>query len=88
MINRLLKDELLRLSDSFSVVLLTGPRQSGKTTLCKSAFANYEYITLENLDIRLLVQSDPLGFLNSHQQGLIIERHNICPNCSHTCKWL
>ena len=79
MIDRLLKNELLRLSSSFSVVLLTGPRQSGKTTLCKSAFADYEYITLENLDIRLMVQSDPLGFLNNHRQGLIIDEAQHLP---------
>lgn len=80
MIDRLLKNELLRLSASFSVVLLTGPRQSGKTTLCKSTFADYEYITLENLDVRSMVQSDPMGFLNSHRQGLIIDEAQHLPD--------
>lgn len=79
MINRLLQSELLRLSNSFGVILLTGPRQSGKTTLCKSAFPNYEYVTLENLDIRAMVSRDPIGFLSSHSQGLIIDEAQNLP---------
>lgn len=79
MINRLLQGELLRLSDSFGVILLTGPRQSGKTTLCKSAFPGYEYVTLENLDIRDMVNRDPIGFLKSHSQGLIIDEAQNLP---------
>ena len=51
MIDRSLQGEPLRLLDSFGVFLLTGPRQSWKTTLCKSAFPGYEYVTQENLNI-------------------------------------
>lgn len=79
MIDRLLQSELLRIADTFSVILLTGPRQSGKTTLCKSAFPNYEYVTLENLDTRAMVSRDPMGFLNSHSHGMIIDEAQNLP---------
>lgn len=79
MIHRLLQSELLRLSASFGIILLTGPRQSGKTTLCKSAFPGYEYVTLENFDTKAMVSQDPIGFLNSHSQGLIIDEAQNLP---------
>lgn len=79
MIDRILKSELRRLSSDFSVVLLTGPRQSGKTTLTKATFPDYDYVTLENMDVRSMVQSDPIGFLTSHKHGLIIDEAQHLP---------
>lgn len=52
MYNRDLQTELLRLSNYFQVLVLTGPRQSGKTTLCKMAFPDYSYINLEDEIVR------------------------------------
>ncbi len=52
MYNRKLQTELLRLNNYFQVLVLTGPRQSGKTTLCKMAFPNYSYINLEDEIVR------------------------------------
>ena len=52
MYNRNLQIELLRLNNYFQVLVLTGPRQSGKTTLCKMAFPNYSYINLEDEIVR------------------------------------
>ena len=52
MYNRNLQTELLRLNNYFQVLVLTGPRQSGKTTLCKMAFPNYSYINLEDEIVR------------------------------------
>jgi len=57
MINRILKDKLVQLAGKFPVVSVTGPRQSGKTTLIKSVFPNYEYTSLEDPDVRLLAHS-------------------------------
>ena len=48
----------------FSVLTLTGPRQSGKTTLCKMAFPDYEYVNLERATTRALVEHDIEGFLH------------------------
>ncbi len=47
MYSRELNNELLRLKAFFPVIVVTGPRQSGKTTLCKMAFQDYAYVNLE-----------------------------------------
>ena len=60
MIDRELKNEALRLAADFQVLILTGPRQSGKTTLCKMAFPTYRYVNLENPDTRELLVRDPI----------------------------
>ncbi len=54
MINRDLSSEFLRLSGLFPVVTLVGPRQSGKTTLCKMLFPDFLYFNLEDVRNRLL----------------------------------
>ena len=51
-IKRTLEKELTRLSGLYSAVVVTGPRQSGKTTLCKNVFANYHYVNLEDAGLR------------------------------------
>ena len=55
--------ELLEMSKAYPVVILLGPRQSGKTTLCKALFPAKPYITLEDMDERSFAESDPKGFL-------------------------
>ena len=47
MYSRELQNKLLELSEHWSIISVTGPRQSGKTTLCKMAFPDYEYVNLE-----------------------------------------
>ncbi|MBO7446570.1 MAG: ATP-binding protein [Bacteroidales bacterium] len=79
MIDRLLKNELLRLSKVFPVITLTGPRQSGKTTLCKSAFPDYHYISLENIDSREAMEADTLSILRHYGNGLIIDEVQHLP---------
>jgi len=52
---------------SFPAIVITGPRQSGKTTLLKMLFSKkYKYVSLENPDIRLAAKEDPLGFLKNN----------------------
>ncbi len=46
----------------FPIVSITGPRQSGKTTLLKKEFAHYKYFNLERIDHRQLIMNDPVGF--------------------------
>ena len=65
MIPRLLSATLKTQSREFPVVTLTGPRQSGKTTLVRTVFPKHAYCTLEELDVRQAAKDDPRGFLKS-----------------------
>lgn len=67
------------MAGKFPVVSVTGPRQSGKTTLVRYVFSSYYYVSLEDPDTRLLVQSDPRGFLKNHADGLIIDEVQRLP---------
>ncbi|TFG91045.1 MAG: ATP-binding protein [Candidatus Atribacteria bacterium] len=73
MIQRSLTEKLLHLSAKFPVVSLTGPRQSGKTTLLKMAFPNHKYASLEDPDTRIFAETDPRSFLNSGSKMIVDE---------------
>lgn len=61
----------------FPVITITGPRQSGKTTLIRNEFKHLPYYSLENLDVRSYAENDPVAFLNRHQEGMILDEvHN------------
>ena len=62
------------------VVAVTGPRQSGKTTLCRSAFPEKPYVSLEPLDVRDFAASDPRGFLREHTGGAILDEIQRAPD--------
>jgi len=80
MIARTLGKKILSMADVFPVVTLTGPRQSGKTTLVRSLFSDYEYINLENLNDLHAVQEDPVRFLKSFSlKGVIIDEAQKFP---------
>ncbi len=79
MINREAEQRLKRLAKQFKIVAVTGPRQSGKTTLVKTTFPKKPYVTLENLDSRELAISDPRGFLNNYPNGAIIDEAQRVP---------
>jgi len=79
MIKRTAHDTIMRLARGFPVVAITGPRQSGKTTLAKSAFPHKPYLTLEDPDTRLLAESDPRGLLSAYPDGLIIDEAQRAP---------
>lgn len=63
----------------YPVLALTGPRQSGKTTLLKEMFPDYKYVSLENLDSRLFATDDPVGFLNEHPERVIFDEVQQVP---------
>lgn len=64
----------------FSVITITGPRQSGKTTLIRNLFPNLTYYSLENLDVRSFAENDPLAFLNRHEEGMILDEVHNAPD--------
>jgi len=59
---------------------MTGPRQSGKTTLLRKTFHQLPYYSLENLDIRHFALNDPNGFLSQHQEGMILDEVQNAPD--------
>ena len=63
----------------YPILVLTGPRQSGKTTFLKNEFANYTYINLENLDNRTYALNDPNGFLAEHGNFVILDEAQRAP---------
>jgi len=73
MIQRDLLPTLLRWAAAYPVVTLTGPRQSGKTTLCKAAFPGKPYVSLEPLETRAFALEDPRGFLAQYPHGAILD---------------
>ena len=78
-IERDLAATLLDASQYFPVLCVTGPRQSGKSTLIKHIFNGYRRFTLEDYDVRSLAQNDPLGFLNQTNGGMIIDEVQRVP---------
>jgi hypothetical protein len=78
-ISREIYNELLESCRTFPVVTITGPRQSGKTTLLKNVFPDKKYVSLEDPDIRQIATSDPRGFLNQSGTGLIIDEIQRVP---------
>ena len=68
------------LASSYPVVAITGPRQSGKTTLAQSVFKNKKYISLEDLDQQAFAREDPKGFLTQSKKGLMIDEIQNCPD--------
>lgn len=79
MILRDIQKNLLRLSTQYPVVTITGPRQSGKTTLCKFSFPDKPYLSLENPDIRFEAKQDPNGFLSQFPNGAILDEIQRVP---------
>jgi predicted AAA+ superfamily ATPase len=80
MITRNITPVLKRLADQYPVITLTGPRQSGKTTLAKSLFPGKPYVTLEDPDTRRFAKDDPRGFLANYAQGAILDEVQRAPD--------
>ncbi len=79
MIPRHATNTLVRLAQGFPIVAITGPRQSGKTTLSKAIFKDKPYITLENPDEREFAHNDPKRFLARFPNGAILDEVQRCP---------
>lgn len=79
MIQRDLAPLLVRAAGWYPVVTVTGPRQSGKTTLVRATFPDLPYVSLEALDLRAGVREDPRGFLADHPEGAVIDEVQHVP---------
>lgn len=79
MIERTLTGRLVALSQKFQVVTLTGPRQSGKTTLVRATFPELPYVSLEEPDIRQIALIDPRGFLANFPNGAVLDEVQRTP---------
>ena len=79
LIRRHAEATLLQLATEYPVVAVTGPRQSGKTTLVRKAFPGKHYVSLEDLDEREFATDDPRGFLGRYPDGAILDEVQRCP---------
>lgn len=79
LVRREAEDMLRTLAEEFRVVGVTGPRQSGKTTLVRSVFPDLAYVNLEDPSLRHFAQDDPKGLLAQHPDGAILDEVQHCP---------
>jgi hypothetical protein len=70
---------MISLAQKFQVITLTGPRQSGKTTLVRAAFSSLPYVSLEEPDIRQIALTDPRGFLSNYPAGAVLDEIQNAP---------
>ncbi len=78
-IKRDLAPKLRKAASKWPAVTLTGPRQSGKTTLCSEVFVDHPMVSLEYPDVRAFATEDPRGFLNQWSQGAVIDEVQRVP---------
>ncbi len=76
---REIQNSILGLVNKYPVIALTGPRQSGKTTLLKLIFPDYEYVSLENPDNRKFAETDTNGFLKRYSKYIIFDEAQRVP---------
>lgn len=78
-IYRAISDSILEAVQYYSVITITGPRQVGKTTLCKNLFPDYEYINLERPAQRAVIEQDIEAFFKTNTANLIIDEVHHLP---------
>ena len=80
MIERIAKEALLRFASQFPIVGITGPRQSGKSTLAKATFPQKKYVTFDDRTMRKLAASNPQDFIAAFPDGAIIDEAQKVPD--------
>ncbi|MBC7438412.1 MAG: ATP-binding protein [Flavobacterium sp.] len=78
--NRRIKTEMDIYKNKYPILALTGPRQSGKTTFLKTQFSEYQYVSLENLDLRKFATEDPNAFLAQYDKYVIFDEAQRVPH--------
>ena len=80
LIDRILEKSIARAIKTFPAIVVTGPRQSGKTTLLKNLFSDsHTYVSLEDPDIRIRAREDPRSFLSQYKPPLIFDEIQYVP---------
>jgi predicted AAA+ superfamily ATPase len=79
MIERYAADTVRRLAKGYPALVITGPRQSGKTTLTRALFPGHPYLSMEDPDTRLLATDDPRRFLDKYRAGAVFDEVQHCP---------
>ena len=79
MISRKAEKSLIRLASQFPVVGITGPRQSGKSTLAKTVFSNKKYVTFDDITMRKMAESNPNDFIMAFPEGAVIDEAQKVP---------
>ena len=79
-IKREIESELLDLASQYPVVMITGPRQAGKTSLARKIFPDKPYFSLENPDVREQISADPRAFFSANPDGAIIDEFQRYPD--------
>lgn len=80
LIARTLSSYAAFIAAKYPVVTITGPRQSGKTTLVKTVFDKKPYVNLERPDIRAFAEEDPIGFLGQYPEGAVLDEIQRVPD--------
>jgi len=80
MIKRQIEEKIKSLVGKYPVLTITGPRQSGKTTLVKKLFADFAYVNFEDIEQKEFANSDPKGFLDSKGKHLVIDEAQYVPD--------
>jgi predicted AAA+ superfamily ATPase len=78
-IGRALTEETFETAKEFKIVCVIGPRQSGKTTLCKQLFTEKAYVNLEDPDVLLFAKTNPKAFLAKYPKGAIFDEVQRIP---------
>src|SRR4030042_1422405 len=79
MVEREVSAKVLEYAAQYPVVTITGPRQSGKTTLCRMLFPDRPYVSLEAPEERAFAMQDPKGFLERFGSGVVIDEVQRVP---------
>ena len=80
MIHRSAEETLLRLASQFPIIGITGPRQSGKSTLARAAFPNKRYVTFDDLTMKELAMANPADFIAAFPDGAVIDEAQKVPD--------
>jgi len=79
MVDRDISKKLVAMGNKYPIVTLTGPRQSGKSTLLKSVLKDYQYVSMEDPDNRIFALEDPRGFIRTYPDKTIIDEVQRVP---------